>query len=141
LQFAIEDGVNAMREQDLLARTKQFALRIIKLVGALPNTIAGRKIGDQLLRSGTSVGANYRSACRGRSKPEFIAKLGIVEEESDESAYWMELIIKADMLKPDRVLPLHDEAQQIRNIVAQSRLTAMRNMASSNRKSQIANRK
>jgi len=85
-----------MNEQDLLKRTKDFSLRVIKLVGALPNTVAGRKIGDQLLHSGTSVGANYRAACRGRSKPEFIAKLEIVEEESDESAFWMELIIDAD---------------------------------------------
>ena len=142
LRFAIEDaGCEPMNEHDLLKRTKVFSLRVIKLVGALPNTVAGRKIGDQLLRSGTSVGANYRAACRGRSKPEFIAKLGIVEEESDESAFWMELIIEAGLLLPAKVRPLHDEAQQIRNIMAQSRLTASRALLSSNRKLQIANRK
>jgi len=142
LRFAIEDaGCEPMNEHDLLKRTKVFSLRVIKLVGALPNTVAGRKIGDQLLRSGTSVGANYRAACRGRSKPEFIAKLGIVEEESDESAFWMELIIEAGLLLPAKVRPLHDEAQQIRNIMAQSRLTASRPLLSSNRKLQIANRK
>lgn len=87
-----------MTENDLLQRTKDFALRVIKLVDALPNTIAGRKIGDQLIRSGTSVAANYRSACRGRSKAEFIAKLGIVEEEADESALWMELIMASNLI-------------------------------------------
>jgi four helix bundle protein len=78
-----------MKEVDLLARTKNFALRIIKLVDALPHTLAGRTIGGQLLRCGTSVSANYRAACRGRSKAEFVAKLGIVEEEADESCHWL----------------------------------------------------
>ena len=72
-----------MTERELLDRTKQFALRVIKLVGALPRTIEGRAIANQLMRSGTSVAANYRSACRARSKPEFISKLGTVEEEAD----------------------------------------------------------
>jgi four helix bundle protein len=130
-----------MDEHDLLARTKAFSLRVIKLVAALPNTIAGRKIGDQLLRSGTSVGANYRAACRGRSKPEFIAKMGIVEEESDESAFWMELIMDAGLLSPAKVRVLHDEAEQLRKIMARSRLTASQALRASNRKSQIANRK
>ena len=113
---------------------------MIKLVGALPNNVAGRRIGDQLLRAGTSVGSNYRAACRGRSKAEFIAKLGTVEEEADESAYWMELIMEAGLLAKGRVLPLHDEAEQIRNIIARSRLTATRALRSiANRKSQIAN--
>ena len=79
-----------MNEKDLLQRTKDFALRVIKLVNALPNNPAGRTIGGQLIRSGTSVASNYRAACRGRSKAEFIAKLGIVEEEADESALWLE---------------------------------------------------
>jgi four helix bundle protein len=76
-----------MNEDDLKRRTKQFALRVMKLVGALPNTIQGRAIASQLMRSGTSVGANYRAACRGRSKAEFAAKLGIVVEEADECAF------------------------------------------------------
>ena len=71
-----------MNADDLKKRTKQFALRVLKLVAALPNTITSRAIGGQLVRSGTSVGANYRAACRGRSKPEFVAKLGIAEEEA-----------------------------------------------------------
>lgn len=73
-----------MDENQLKQRTKQFALKIIKLVGSLPQTIEGREIGRQLIRSGTSIGANYRGACKGRSMAEFIAKLGIVEEEADE---------------------------------------------------------
>ncbi|HEY6242329.1 MAG TPA: four helix bundle protein [Pyrinomonadaceae bacterium] len=92
-----------MNADDFKKRTKQFALRILKLVEALPNTVAGRTIGVQLVRSGTSVGSNYRAACRGRSKAEFIAKLGIVEEEADESAYWLELIIEGALLNPPLV--------------------------------------
>ena len=76
-----------MDSDDLKKRTKQFALRILKLVAALPNTIEGRAIRGQLVRSGTSVGANYRAACRGRSKAEFVAKLGTVEEEADETRF------------------------------------------------------
>ena len=85
-----------MNEDDLKKRTKQFALRILKLVAALPRTIAGRTIGGQLARSGTSVAANYRAACRARSKAEFISRLGVVEEEADESALWLELIIEVN---------------------------------------------
>ena len=85
-----------MNADDLKKRTKQFALRILKLVAALPNTVGGRAIGGQLVLSGTSVGSNYRAACRGRSRAEFVAKLGVVEEEADESAFWMEMIIEAD---------------------------------------------
>ena len=87
-----------MTEKEMLDRTKKFALRVLKLVAALPNTIAGRAVGGQLVRSGTSVASNYRAACRGRSKPEFIAKLGIAEEEADESCFWMEVIIEDEMM-------------------------------------------
>ena len=109
---------------DDLKRTKQFALRILKLVAALPNTVAGRAIGGQLVRSGTSVGSNYRAACRGRSRAELIAKLGVVEEEADESAFWMELIIEGELLKPKQVVSLLDEANELARIMAQSRITA-----------------
>lgn len=126
-QVPNERGVQVGNE-DLRNRTKRFALRIIKLVEALPNTLAGRKIGDQLLRAGTAVGANYRAACRGRSRREFVAKVGIVEEEADESAYWMELIMEAELLNKNSVLPLHDEAEQICRIMAQSRITAARKL-------------
>lgn len=87
-----------MDEKELKERTKQFALRVMKLVDALPNTISGRAIANQLVRSGTSVGANYRAACRGRSKAEFVAKLGVVIEEADECEYWLELIIDGELL-------------------------------------------
>jgi len=124
-----------MNEEELKKRTKQFALRIMKLVDALPKSIEGRAIGNQLIRSGTSVGANYRAACKGRSKAEFIAKLGIVEAEADESAYWMELIIEGDLLEKAAVQPLLDEANEIVAIMAASRKSASRK----SEKSQIAN--
>src|SRR6266516_3514944 len=98
-----------MNPDDLKKRTKQFALRILKLVAALPNTVAGRAIGNQLVRAGTAVPANYRAACRGRSKAEFIAKLGTVEEEADESAFWMELIIEGGFLLKNKVDALRQE--------------------------------
>ena len=113
-----------MNADDFKKRTKQFALRILKLVEALPNTVAGRTIGGQLVRAGTSVGSNYRAACRGRSRAEFIAKLGIVEEEADESAYWLELIIEGALLKGPVVQPLLDEANELTRMTAKSRVTA-----------------
>jgi four helix bundle protein len=140
-----------MNADDLKKRTKQFALRILKLVAALPNTVAGRAIGGQLVRAGTSVGANYRAACRGRSKAEFIAKLGICEEEADESAYWMEVIIEGELLKPKQVESLLNEANELTKIMAQSRISAANALARtmkrratskmvSNRQSAIGNR-
>ena len=113
-----------MNENELLQRTKKFALRIMKLVDALPNTTSGRAIGNQLVRSGTSVPANYRAACRGRSKAEFIAKLGIVEEESDESALWLELVIEGQLMDEKLVYGLLQEAREITAIMAASKITA-----------------
>ena len=113
-----------MKEVDLLARTKKFALRVIKLVDALPKTLAGRTIGSQLIRSATSVSANYRAACRGRSKPEFIAKLGIVEEEADECCHWLEMIIEAELLEERLVVDLLREANEITAIMVASKRTA-----------------
>lgn len=115
-----------MTPDDLKLRTKQFGLRVIKLVTALPQSEAGRVLGKQLLRSGTSVGANYRSACRGRSKAEFVSKIGIAEEEADESAFWLELIMESGLMKEALVSPLHDEAEQLRRILAASRISAAR---------------
>jgi four helix bundle protein len=77
---------------ELKARTKEFALRVIRLVDALPNTVKGRAIANQIMRSATSIAANYRGACRARSRAEFIAKIGVVEEEADETAFWRELV-------------------------------------------------
>jgi len=113
-----------MTARQLLDRTKQFALRIFKLVGALPQTIQGRAITAQLIRSGTSVGANYRAACRARSKPEFVAQLGVVEEEADETAFWLELIIETELLRSANVKPLLTEASDIVAIMASSKKTA-----------------
>jgi len=113
-----------MDAEDLKKRTKQFALRILKLVEALPNSLQGRTIAAQLVRAGTSVGANYRAACRGRSRAEFIAKIGIVEEEADESAFWLELIIDGAFLNENQVKPLLSEANELTKIMASSRISA-----------------
>jgi len=113
-----------MDENELKQRTKQFALRVMALVESLPKTLVGRTIGGQLVRSGTSVGANYRAACRGRSKAEFVAKLGTVEEEADESGYWMELIIEGKLMDRRRVEPLLREADELAAIMAASRKSA-----------------
>jgi len=109
---------------DLKARTKLFALRILKLVAALPDTVLGRLVGGQLARAGTSVASNYRAACRGRSKAEFIAKLGLVIEEADESAFWLELTIEAELLRATQVQPLLVEANELTAIMNRSQMTA-----------------
>ena len=124
-----------MNEQEMIKRTKQFALRVMKLVEALPRNVQGRTIASQLMRSGTSVAANYRAACRARSKPEFIAKLGTVEEEADESGFWLELIIESGLLIEKNVRPLLIEAGELVATTASSKKTA-----SSRPRSQIANR-
>ena len=121
----------------MITRTKQFALRTMKLVGALPKTVQGRSIATQLMRSGTSVAANYRAACRARSKAEFIAKLGTVEEEADESAFWLELIVEGGLLTEKLVRPLLIEASELVAITASSKKTDSSGLA----RSQIANRK
>jgi four helix bundle protein len=113
-----------MDAEELKQRTKRFALRILKLAAALPNNTQGRVVGGQLIRAGTSVASNYRAACKGRSKAEFIAKLGVVEEEADESAFWLELIVEGSLLKPKLVQPLLNEANELTRIMASSRITA-----------------
>ncbi len=126
-----------MNSEELKKRTKQFALRVMKLVDALPNTTAGRAIGNQLIRAGTSVGANYRASCRGRSKAEFAAKLGTVAEEADESCYWMELIIEGGLLDEALVQPLLAEANELTALFT----AAAKTSRLSNQQSKIANRK
>lgn len=111
-------------EKELKERTKEFALRIIKLVDTLPNTISGRAIAGQLVRAGMSVGANYRAACRGRSKAEFSAKLGIALEEADECCYWLEMIMDGELLPRIRVESLHQEANELTAIFVASIRTA-----------------
>jgi four helix bundle protein len=92
-----------MNPDEFKKRSKAFALRIIRLVEAPPKLPITRAIGGQLLRCGTSVGANYRASCRARSRADFVSKMGIVEEECDESIYWMELLIESGQVKPARL--------------------------------------
>lgn len=115
---------DARMSAELKNRTKLFALRVLKLVEALPNTKSGKIVANQIGRAGTSVGANYRAACRGRSKAEFIAKLGIVEEEADECVYWLELIGDGKILPSRSVASLKGEAEEVLAILAASRITA-----------------
>ncbi|MFN2509395.1 MAG: four helix bundle protein [Chthoniobacterales bacterium] len=119
-----------MNSDQLKQRTKEFALRIMRLVDALPTGPKGRALASQLVRSGTSVAANYRAACRGRSRAEFIAKIGVVEEEADETALWLELIIEDRLLKRDKVQPLLDEANELVAIMAATYKSAQRNNTS-----------
>ena len=100
-------------ENDLKERTKQFALRVIRLFGSLPKTTGAQVLGKQLLRSGTSVGANYREAHRGRSKAEFIAKCGDSLRELEESAYWMELLVDSQIVTAAKLQPLRDECDHL----------------------------
>jgi len=116
--------VRVVDKRELQHRTRQFALRILKLLDALPNTAAGRAISSQLVRSAMSVGANYRAACRSRSRVEFAAKLGTVLEEADESLYWLEMIRDAKMLPESRISLLLREADELTAIVAAGRKSA-----------------
>ena len=120
-----------MDEAELKGRTKAFALRAIKVVDALPHSQAGRTIGRQLVRSATSVGANYRAACRGRSRAEFVAKLGVALEEADESAYWIELIMEAELVPSHRMEPLLTEANELTAILTASIKSTKRSQAES----------
>jgi four helix bundle protein len=117
-----------MTSQDLSGRTRQFSLRIIPLCQDLPQDAVSRRLADQLLRSGTSVGANYRAACRARSSAEFAAKMGIVEEEADESIFWMELLVDSGIVPASQLEPLMQEADEILAMVVASIRTAKSNM-------------
>ncbi|MDI7259693.1 MAG: four helix bundle protein [Thermodesulfobacteriota bacterium] len=115
-----------MEKKDLKERTKHFALKVIKVVEMLPRGRIADILGRQLLRSGTSVGGNYRSACRAKSTADFISKMGIIEEEADETIYWMELLIEAGLVRKDDLISLLDEANQILAITISSIKTARR---------------
>jgi len=110
--------------ENLKARTRDFALRVIRLVENLPRTRTANVIGKQLLRSGTSVGANYRSACRAKSTADFVARMAIVEEEADESSYWMELLLEAGIVENGIVKDLMDESSELVAIAVTSAKTA-----------------
>ena len=113
--------------EELKTRTKQFAHRCVKLAMALPNTPLGNHIGGQLIRSSTSVAANYRAACIAQSKASFISKLSIVIEEADESYFWFEFIIDENLLKNNIVEPLLKESDELTAIFIASRKTARKN--------------
>jgi four helix bundle protein len=125
-----------MNESELVQRTKEFAKEIIGLCRILPNNREGRLIGDQLFRSGTSVAANYRAACRGRSKAEFVSKLAIVVEEADEAQFWLELIKEMNISHYPTVNELIKEADELVAIFVASIKTTKSNL-----KSKIQNQK
>jgi len=114
------------KSAELQHRTKRFALRILGLIARLPNTIGGRVLANQLARSATSVGANYRAACRARSRAEFASKLGIVAEEADESLYWLELIRDGNFLLQKKIASLLAEADELTAIFTSGRRSASR---------------
>ena len=119
-----------MTQDELKARTKLFALRVIKLVRALPRSTEARAGGNQIIRSGTSVAANYRASCRARSRLEFVSKIGVVLEEADETVLWLELITEAGLLPAKRVETLLSEANELVAIMAATRKTAFSNLKS-----------
>ena len=127
-----------MTEQELKRRTKAFSLRVLKLVDSLADTRSGRILANQLGRSGTSVGATYRAACRSRSEAEMISKLAVIEEEADESCFWMELIADHGLMQPEKISPLLQEADELTAImVASRRSLAARRSKIGNQKSKI----
>jgi len=138
-----ENPKSKITESVLKDRTRHFALRIMQLVDALPQTTSGRAIASQLVRAATSVGANYRAACRGRSKAEFIAKLGIVVEEADECSYWLELIADGHLLPKEDTASLQTEAAELTAIMVASIRTTQFNQKSKtqNPKPKIKNQK
>lgn len=119
-----------MDQVELKNRTKDFALRIIRMVEVLPNRRLSEIIGRQILRAGMSVGANYRAACRARSKPDFLSKMGIVEEELDECLYWMELLVDTKIIEVSRLKNLEKEANELLSIVVSSIKTTRSNSRS-----------
>jgi len=116
-----------MTADEMKQRTKALAVRIVRLVGSLPPGRTSDVVGKQLLRCGTSVGANYRAACRARSRADFTAKMGIVEEEADEIVYWIDLLVDCGQLKQNRVSELLTETNEIIAIVVSSIRTARNN--------------
>jgi four helix bundle protein len=116
-----------MDKTELQDRTRRFAMRAFKLVDRLPESVSGQVCARQLARSSSSVAANYRAACRARSKAEFAAKIGIVEEEADESAFWIDFVAEIGLLPQKQLNALADEASQLTRIMAASRITARSN--------------
>lgn len=115
---------NFDQAEDLKARTKHFAIKIVTTVGGLKGTIESRVLGTQVLRSGTSLAANYRAVCRARSRAEFIAKLGVVVEETDETIFWLDLMAETNVVSRDQIDNLLKEAYELLAIFSASRRTA-----------------
>ena len=113
-----------MRAEDLKDRTKSFALRVVKLATSLPRNRVGEVLARQMIRSATSVAANYRAACLARSRPEFVSKIGIVQEEADETMFWIELTADAGLIKPKLLESLLRENKELLAIIIASRKTA-----------------
>jgi four helix bundle protein len=129
-----------MDERQFKDRTKKLALRVIRLVEALPNGKTADVIGRQVLRSATSVGANYRAACRAKSTADMVAKLGIVEEEADETLYWLELLIEAGLMPESRLTNLMQETDEVVAMTVAS-IRTLRKSKTGNPKSAIQNPK
>jgi four helix bundle protein len=122
----MSDRISTSLPEQLRQRTKQFALRIVTLFHALPKSDVARTLGRQLLRSGTSVAANYRAVCRARSKAEFIARTGVVIEEADETVFWLEFLIEAEVVPKSRLDALLAETNELVRIFSASRQTAQK---------------
>lgn len=121
-----------MKPEDLQKRTKEFAVRVMKLSGTLEKLSLGKLIGRQVFRSGTSIAANYRAACKSKSTKDFIAKLGIVIEESDETIFWLELLSDSKLISPEAIQELLQESKEITAIMVASRTSAIRNQRNKN---------
>ncbi len=114
----------ASKSEELKQRTEAFAVTVVKFCGTLPNTMAGRRVGQQLLDAATSVAANYRAACKAHTRPLFVSKLALVAEEADESEFWLRLVAKTGLQGPETVTPLEREAHELASIFVASLRTA-----------------
>ncbi len=119
------------KSKELKQRTKRFGLRILILLDNLPNTIGGRAVANQIVQSATSVGANYRAACRARSRAEFASKIGTVAEEADESLYWLEVIDEGKLVSHQKIASLLKEADELTAIFTSARRSALQTQTSS----------
>jgi four helix bundle protein len=137
-QFSIFSGATVMvranhRGSDLAARTKQFALRVVRLFAALPNSTLAQVLGKQHLRSGTSVGAQYREALHSRSTAEFVSKLQSAQQELEETCYWLELLVESSLISERRLQPLQHEANELLAILIASVKTAQKHRTTSSK--------
>ncbi len=118
-----------MTELELKERFKKFSIRVIKMVDSMPNTVSGRVVASQIVRSGTSPAANYRAACIGKSEKDFLNKLKMVEEELDETCHWLEVIMESEMLPEKRVSLLHAECKELLSIIVSSIVSTRKHLS------------